>query len=227
MTAFLRSTAGRWTVRILGLAGGWVVATQALGMAWDGDGHLFLVAMLVVVVLAFAYAIDQLLVLALSFVPAGPASMPRHSGPIPPLAKAKQARVRRMHAALAQSGAFAPQVPPVEAAFPALAVDRQPVSWIALLDAYAGADYYLDTAEPAQWLDTILFSRLPDGWDSPPQGRRWALLWEDETVIVALLADGAVDALNSIESAPTGWEWLDAEAAAALAQAGLLISTND
>ena len=227
VSGFLRSPAGRWTVRVLGLAIGWVLATQVLGMAWDGDGHAFLVAMLLIVVLAFAYAIDQFLALALSFVRAGEArARLRHAGPIPPLAKAKQAKVRRMHAALVEAGAFAPQAPAAEAAFPALAVDRVAVDWIALLDAYANADYYLEDADPARWMDNIRFSRLPQGWENPPAGQRWAFLWEDETVILALLAEGAVARLNAIESATTAWEWLDADAAAALERSGGLISTN-
>ena len=228
MIDFLRRPAGRWTVRLLGLVIGWALATQVLGMAWDGDGHAFLLGILLVVVLATAYGIDQLLALALSFVPSGgTGGKLRFTGQIPPLSQAKQAKVRRMHKALVQAGAFAPQVPPADAAFPALAVDRQPVGWVVLIDAYANADYYLADSDPAQWLDTILFSRLPEGWDNPPAGRRWALLWEDETIILALLADGAVEALNAIESDHGDWAWLDAEAAAQIARSGFLISTND
>jgi hypothetical protein len=228
MIEFLRRPAGRWAVRGLGLGFGWVLATQVLGMAWDGDGHAFLVAMLLIVVVAIAYAMDQIVALVLSFAPAGTAQgKPRFSGPIPPLAKAKQAKVRRMHAALLKAGAFAPQAPPVDAAFPALAVDRQPVGWVVLLDAYANADYYLAAADPAQWLDNILFSRLPEDWENPPPGKRWALLWEDETIILALLADGAVATLNAIEAEQGDWAWLDAAAAAQVARSGFLISTND
>ena len=227
MTAFLRSNRGRWAVRLVGLAIGWVLATQVLGMAWDGDGHAFLLGILLIVVVAIAYGIDQLLELALSFVPAGPAAPLRYFGPIPPLAKAKQAKARQMHAALVQAGAFASQVPPAEAAFPALAVDRQPVDWPALFDAYATADYYLADADPAQWMDHILFSRMPDGWQSPPPGRRWAFLWEDETIIMVLLAEGAVDTLNAIAPRSVAWTWLDAKAAAELVRSGCLISTNE
>lgn len=228
MIEYLRRPAGRWTVRGLGLAIGWVLATQVLGMAWDGDGHAFLVAILLSVVVAIAYGVDQVLDFALSFSPASNAhGKPRFTGQIPPLAKAKQAKVRWMHAALEKAGAFAPHAPPADAAFPALAVDRQPVGWVVLLDAYANADYYLEAADPAQWLDNIRFSRLPEGWENPQPGRRWALLWEDENIILALLADGAVEALNAIESDHGPWAWLDAEAAVQMARSGFLISTND
>lgn len=228
MIEYLRRPAGRWAARGLGLVFGWVLATQVLGMAWDGDGHAFLVAMLLIVVLAIAYAVDQALDFTLSFAPAGNVhGTPRFTGQIPPLSQAKQAKVRRMHAALAKAGAFAPQAPPADAAFPALAVDRQPVGWVVLLDAYANADYYLEAADPAQWLDNIRFSRLPEGWENPPPGRRWALLWEDETIILALLADGAVEALKAIGTEHGEWAWLDAKAAQQMARSGFLISTND
>lgn len=228
MIEFLRRPTGRWTIRVLGLALGYGLATQVFDMAWHGNGHLFLVAMGLIVAFATAYCIDQVVALVLSFFPAVAAGGKRRfAGQIPPLSQAKQTKVRRMHKALVQAGAFAPQVPPAEAAFPALAVDGQPVGWVVLLDAYANADYYLEDADPAQWLDNILFSRLPEDWENPPPGKRWALLWEDETIILALLADGAVAALNAIEAEQGDWAWLDAAAAAQVARSGFLISTND
>lgn len=226
MIAFLRSRTGTLLTWLVGLAIGFVFVTQYLGMAPDGEGHGFLVAMFAIAWLGFGAGIVMAVMFALSFFPAAPAAPLRHAGPLPVLSKAKQAKARAMHSALAEAGAFAPEVPDAAMAFPALAADRRAFGWADLLGAYHEAPYYLPEADPARWLANVHFSLLPDGWQTPPAGKVWALLWEDETVIVALVNEGAIDALNAVCDEPEGWSPLDTEAAAQLRQSGFLISTN-
>lgn len=225
MIDFLRRPAGRWTVRLLGLALGWVLATQAFGMAWDGDGHAFLVAMLLIVVVAIAYAIDQIIVLALSFVPpaGGAGGEPSFSGPIPPLSQAKLAQVRRMHKVLVTAGVFAPEVPDAELGFAHFAVSREPVSWLALLGAYETADRFDPQCDPSRWAENLAYDHIPQAWLTPPPGKVAAFLWEDDSHAFSLVEEASLPKLEKDEGGGPGWGRLTGEMLALFGQAKVFV----
>ena len=225
MTSFLRSLSGRWTVRVLGLAVGWVLATQVFGMAWNGDGHAFLLAMLLIVVVAIAYVLDQIVALALSFVPSagGAGSQPSFSGPIPPLTKAKQAQIRRMHKVLVGAGVFAPEVPDAELGFAHFAVSGERVSWLALLAAYETAATYDRQCDPSRWAENLAYDHIPQAWLTPPAGKVAAFLWEDDNHAFALVEEAALPKLEKDEGGGPGWGRLTGEMLAMFEQAKVFV----
>lgn len=179
MIAFLRSTGGRWAVRLVGLAISWLVVTQAMGMAWHGDGHAFPIVMFLIAFFAIAYAFDLFVATALTFAGAAPVAMgkPRFKGTIPPLSGAKQAKVRKLINRMAKAGVFAPEAPDPALAFAAFAVDKQPIDWVGVLQSLAEADYYHPDCNSESWSENLAWDHLPAGWQQPGDGRVLAYLW--------------------------------------------------
>lgn len=230
MIGFLGSRAGKWMVRALGLAISWLVLTFGLGLDWYGSGHAFLIALFGVMLLCGAYAFDQAVMLVLEIAgmrrPAPPPRV-RWQGPIPPLSKAKQAKVRRLHRVMAEAGVFAPEIPDPAYAFAAFAVDRQPVDWMGVLQSLAEAPYYhpeLDEAGwEAGWSANLAYDHIPSASLTPPPGRVAALLWEDENIFIALVRAESLAPLGEQTGRGEAWHELGAETIGALAEAGIAV----
>ncbi|MAK99285.1 MAG: hypothetical protein CL807_03900 [Citromicrobium sp.] len=225
MIAFLRSTKGRWTIRLLALGVSFLFATRVMGMAWNGDGHAVLVVIFAIVLLGFAYAIDIFVGVALSFAPqpAGPATKMQFEGAIPPLSQAKQAKVRKLVGQMAEAGVFAPETPDPSLAFAAFAVDRQPVDWVGVLQSLAEADYYHPGCDPERWSDNLAWGELPADWRAPGEGRVLAVLWEDETVIFSRVWSRSLAGLTAPMGKAEPWTPVDEEVLQALRDARISI----
>ncbi len=223
MIAFLRSARGRWAVRLLALGASWLIATRAMGIAWDGRGHAFLVVMFLVVLLGIAYAIDIFVGVALTFAPAPPpAARPLHfAGSLPPLSQAKQAKVRKLVKAMAEAGVFAPEVPDAELAFAAFAVDKQPVDWVGVLQSLAEANYYHPECDPESWSANLSWDELPSGWQEPTDGRVLVALCEDEKAIFSRVTASSLKTLTAPMANAESWMPVDAAMLQTLRDAGV------
>jgi hypothetical protein len=194
-----------------------------VGSAWLTDGHLFLIALFAIMVLCGAYALLMLVELAMQVAEMRnpPTRAPRYwEGPIPPLSKAKQEKVRRLHQAMAEAGVFAPEVPDPALAFAAFAVDKQPVDWIGVLQSLGEADFYHPDCDPAGWSDNLWWDGIPPDWRESRQGKVVAFLWEDENLVSAWVNADALERLGEASGNATPWLPLDEEAAADLCEWG-------
>lgn len=217
MIDFLLRPVGRWALRLLAVVIGWLFATKVLGMAGDGDGHVFLMTMVLIVTLSAAafllFPIEGYLGL-LAIRRRADAAMSknqRHTGPVPPLSQAKQAQVRRMHKALVAAGVFAPEVPQVELAFAELAVRKEKVTWLALLGAFENAHRYHPDCDPTRWLANLAYDHIPQAWLQPPPGKVAAFLWEDDNHAFSLVEESHLPKLEKEEAGGPGWGQLTEE----------------
>lgn len=229
MKAFLRSSPGKWSVRLAGLGLTWAILTLGAGMEWQSHGQIFLIALFAVMLACGAYAFEQLVALVLDIIGfrKPPPQKVQWTGPIPPLSKAKQAKVRRLHAAMAQAGVFAPTIPDPERAFAAFAVDKQPVDWVGVLQSLAEAPYFdpeLDEAHwEASWSANLLWDHIPRPWLNPPPGQAAAFLWEDENMFIALVAADSLAALGERIGKSDGWQPLTEDLLPDFAEAGVAV----
>ncbi len=221
MIAWLRRPAGRWAFRLLALAISFVVVTRGLGMALDGDGHAFLVAMFLIAWLGFAYVADAFLAVALSFGPVPAPARAHYRGEIPPLSQARQAQVRKLHKAMAEAGVFAPEVPAAELAFASLAANKQRVDWVSVIGALGEADYYHPECDPARWSANMVWDHIPAGWENPPEGKLLAYLWEDEEIIFSWIAVSSLEELGKAGAKATPWYAIDKDMLPIFAEAGI------
>lgn len=222
MSAFLNQPRWRWAFRALALVASWLVVTQGLGMAWHGNGHAFLVAMFVIAWLAFAYAADAFLDVALSFAPKPAPAKGSYQGTIPPLSPARQAKVRKLHQAMAEAGVFAPEVPDPALAFAGFALDKHRIDWLGVLNALAEADYYYPECEPARWGANMVYDHIPARWQDPPDGKVLAYLWEDENIIFSWIEESSLPVLGKASSRATPWFAMTEAMLPLFAQAGIL-----
>lgn len=226
--AFIASPAGRWAVRALALPVTWVILTQGFGIDWYAAGKPLLIGFFAVMLGCGVYAIDQAVALALDLAGSRqpqPAARLQWQGPVPALSPARQAKVRRLHKAMAEAGIFAPEVPDPALAFAAFAVDRQPVDWVGVLQSLDEAPYYhpqLDEeAWPASWNANLLYDHVPAAWLTPPEGMVAAVLWEDETIFLSLVKAGSMAALAQQIGRSASWAELSGEVLEQLAKAGV------
>lgn len=226
--AFIASPAGRWTVRALALPVTWAILALGFGIDWYAADQPLLIGFFGVMLACGVYAIDQAVALALDL--AGlkqpqPAARVQWQGPVPALSPARQAKVRRLHKAMAEAGVFAPEVPDPALAFAAFAVDRQPVDWVGVLQSLEEAPYYhpqLDEAAwRASWNANLLYDHVPAAWLTPPEGKAAVVLWEDETIFLSLVNAGSLAALAEPQGRSASWAELSGEVLEQLARAGV------
>lgn len=230
MMAFLASSAGKWTVRALALAVTWAILARGLGIDWYTSGDPFLIALFAIMLACGAYAFTQAVALGLDILgmrqPPAPVRL-LWQGPIPPLSQAKQAKVRRLHKAMAEAGVFAPEVPDPALAFAAFAVDRQPVDWVGVLQALAEAPYYHPELDQERWEESwsanLLFDHVPAAWLTPPPGKVATVLWEDQTIYLSLVNAGSMPALAEQVGRGASWSELSADVLQPLAEAGVAV----
>lgn len=241
MIAFLRSTAGKWAVRLVGLLLTGAILALGAGLDWLGSGDAFLLALLALMLACGAYAFEQFVVLGLDVLAwrnSSPQQREQRNGPnlqpprrvqwqgsIPPLSKAKQAQVRRLHAAMAEAGVFIPTIPEADKAFAAFAVDKQPVDWVGVLQSLAEAPFYHPELDEktweASWSANLLFDHIPLAWLDPPAGQVAAFLWEDENVFIALVSADSLATLGESIGQGEGWQALTEDLLPTFAEAGI------